>query len=60
MSTYHLKSLEEYFVNYRKSISKPEVFWGEIAEEHFLWRKPWTRVCEWDYYKPEIILKIFG
>ena len=54
MSTYHLKSLEEYFVNYRKSISKPEVFWGEIAEEHFLWRKPWTSVCEWDFDKPEI------
>lgn len=54
MSTYHLKSLEEYFVNYRKSINKPEVFWGEIAEEHFLWRKPWTSVCEWDFDKPEI------
>ena len=54
MSTYHLKSLEEYFVNYRKSINHPETFWHEIAEEHFLWRKPWNKVCQWDFSKPEI------
>lgn len=54
MSNYHIKNLEEYFQVYRKSIRNPENFWEEIAEEHFLWRKPWERVLEWDFTKPEI------
>ena len=54
MSNYHIKHLEEYFQVYRKSIRYPEVFWEEIAEEHFLWRKKWDKVLEWDFRKPEI------
>ena len=54
MSSYHIKNLEEYFQVYRKSIREPEVFWEEIAEEHFLWRKKWNNVLSWDFQKPEI------
>ncbi len=54
MSNYHIKHLEEYFKVYRKSVQQPEVFWSEIAEEHFLWRKKWDKVLEWDFSKPEI------
>ncbi|MEP2937317.1 MAG: acetate--CoA ligase [Gilvibacter sp.] len=54
MSNYHIKSLEEYFQVYRKSIRKPEEFWEEIAEEHFLWRKRWDNILEWDFSKPEV------
>lgn len=54
MSSYHIKNLEEYFQVYRKSIRFPEVFWEEIAEEHFLWRKKWDNVLSWDFQKPEI------
>jgi len=54
MSNYHIKNLEEYFQVYRKSIRYPEVFWEEIAEEHFLWRKKWDNVLSWDFQKPEI------
>ncbi|MCL7762883.1 acetate--CoA ligase [Polaribacter sp. Z014] len=54
MSNYHIKHLEEYFKVYRKSIREPEVFWEEIAEEHFLWRKKWDNVLDWDFSKPEI------
>ena len=54
MSYYHIKHLEEYFQVYRKSVREPEVFWEEIAEEHFLWRKRWDKVLEWDFSKPEI------
>jgi len=54
MSSYHIKNLEEYFQVYRKSIRYPEVFWEEIAEEHFLWRKKWDNVLSWDFQKPEI------
>ena len=54
MSSYHIKNLEEYFQVYRKSIRSPEVFWEEIAEEHFIWRKKWDKVLSWDFQKPEI------
>ena len=54
MSQYHLKNLEEYFQVYRKSVRDPETFWSEIAEEHFVWRKRWSKVLEWDFTKPEI------
>ena len=54
MSNYHIKHLEEYFQVYRKSISEPENFWEEIAEEHFLWHKRWDKVLEWDFSKPEV------
>ena len=54
MSNYHIKHLEEYYQVYRKSIREPESFWEEIAEEHFLWRKKWDTVLNWDFSKPEI------
>ena len=54
MSNYHIKHLEEYFQVYRKSVRNPEVFWDEIAEEHFVWRKKWDKVLEWDFSKPEV------
>lgn len=54
MSNYHIKSLEEYFTIYRKSVQTPELFWEEIAEEHFVWRKRWDKVLSWDFSKPEV------
>ncbi|NBC56736.1 MAG: acetate--CoA ligase [Bacteroidetes bacterium] len=54
MSHYHIKHLEEYYQVYRKSIRNPEIFWEEIAEEHFMWRKKWDKVLDWDFSKPEI------
>ncbi|MDC1162148.1 acetate--CoA ligase [Tenacibaculum sp.] len=54
MSNYSIKNLEEYFRVYRKSVSNPELFWEEIAEEHFLWHKRWDKVLDYDFSKPEI------
>lgn len=54
MSNYSIKSLEEYFQVYRRSVRNPETFWEEIAEEHFLWRKRWDNVLSWDFSKPAI------
>lgn len=54
MSNYHIKSLEEYFQVYRKSVRYPEIFWEEIAEEHFVWKKKWNKVMQWDFSKPEV------
>lgn len=53
MSNYSIKHLEEYFKVYRKSLREPEVFWEEIAEEHFSWQKKWDKVLSWDFEKPE-------
>lgn len=53
MSNYHIQSLEQYFQVYRESVQRPEEFWAEIAE-HFLWRKPWDQVLDWDFSKPEV------
>ena len=54
MSNYHIKHLEEYYQVYRKSVRNPEVFWEEVAEEHFIWRKRWNKVLSWDFTKPEV------
>jgi acetyl-CoA synthetase len=54
MSNYHIKHLEEYFQVYRKSVDNPEGFWEEIAEEHFVWRKKWNTILDWDFSKPEV------
>ncbi|NUO82728.1 acetate--CoA ligase [candidate division KSB1 bacterium] len=42
----HVKSLEEYESQYRRSIDDPEGFWGEHAQG-LHWFKPWERVLEW-------------
>lgn len=54
MSHYSIKSLEEYFQTYRKSVADPSGFWEEIAEEHFQWKKRWHTVLDWDFNTPEV------
>ncbi|WP_299104752.1 acetate--CoA ligase [uncultured Tenacibaculum sp.] len=54
MSNYHIKNLEEYFQVYRRSVRNPKLFWEEIAEEHFVWRKRWDNVLSYDFSKPEV------
>jgi len=54
MSNYHIKHLEEYYQVYRKSVRAPEMFWEEVAQEHFVWRKKWDKVLSWDFSKPEV------
>ena len=54
MSNYHIKHLEEYFQVYRKSVRNPELFWEEVAEEHFIWRKRWDKVLSWEFKTPKV------
>jgi len=54
MSHYHIKDLESYHQAYDKSIQNPESFWNDLAENHFLWRRKWDKVLDWDFEKPEI------
>ena len=46
-------SQAEYLQVYQNSISDPEKFWSEVAED-FSWRKKWSKVLEWDFHKPEV------
>ena len=49
----YIKSMEEYRRLYQRSISDPEGFWGELAEQ-LDWYKKWDKVLEWDFNKPEV------
>jgi acetyl-CoA synthetase len=48
-----ITSFEEYQEKYAKSITDPEGFWSEIAED-FLWQKKWDSVLEWNFDEPKI------
>ena len=50
---YQIKSLEQYHEVYKQSIENPEKFWGEIAS-HFLWKKPFDNVLDWNFSAPYI------
>lgn len=53
MSSYSIKSLEQYFKEYRRSIKKPKKFWAKIAENNFTWYQKWDKVLEFDMQKAE-------
>jgi acetyl-CoA synthetase len=46
-------NFEEYKAVYQRSVEDPEGFWAEQANT-FQWRKPWDKVLEWDFQKPEV------
>lgn len=50
---YQFSTLEGYKEAYQKSIENPETFWSEIAE-HFIWRKKWDCILEWNFKEPKV------
>jgi len=52
-TSYQIKTLEQYHEHYRRSIQDPEGFWGEIAE-HFIWKRKWDKVLDWNFKEPKI------
>ena len=48
-----IHSLGGYIHEYQKSITNPESFWAEVAEE-FHWLSPWQKVLEWDFKGPSV------
>ncbi len=50
---YQIKSSEQYHEAYKQSIDDPETFWGNIAS-HFLWKRRWDKVLEWNFTEPKI------
>jgi acetyl-CoA synthetase len=53
MDDYRITSFEDYQEKYNNSVEDPEGFWGEIAE-HFLWRRKWDKVLEWNFEEPNV------
>ncbi len=52
MEYYRIRSLEQYFKHFRKSVKKPDQFWENIAS-HFTWRQKWDKVYSADWQKAE-------
>ena len=50
---FQIRSIEQYEQAYRMSMEQPEAFWASVAE-HFLWRRKWDRVLEWNFKEPDI------
>lgn len=48
-----IKNISDYQEVYQESVSNPESFWAEIADD-FSWRRKWDKVLEWDFHKPEV------
>ena len=49
----NINSLEQYKIEYTKSIENPEAFWKEKAEQ-FFWHKKWDKVLSWDFNTPKV------
>ncbi len=50
---YQIKSLDQYYQDYKQSAEDPEGFWGSVAE-NFQWRKKWDKVLDWNFTEPKI------
>jgi len=50
---FQIKSLEEYHLAYQKSLENPSDFWVDVAS-HFVWKKKWDHVLEWNFEEPNI------
>jgi acetyl-CoA synthetase len=50
---YQISSIEQYRDAYRKSMENPEEFWDEVAQ-HFVWRKKWDKVLDWNFKEPDV------
>ncbi|MEP6926338.1 MAG: acetate--CoA ligase [Ginsengibacter sp.] len=50
---FQITTLDDYKSQYEKSITDPENFWADVAE-NFLWKKKWDKVLEWNFEEPAI------
>ena len=56
----YVKSLDEYRALYERSVSDPEAFWAEQAEQRITWYEKWHTVRQVDYHKAEIAWYLGG
>ncbi len=50
---FQIRSMDQYEETYRVSVNQPEEFWASVAE-HFLWKKKWDKVLEWNFKDPKV------
>ena len=50
---FQITSLEQYHIDYKKSVDEPEAFWAGVAK-NFYWRKKWDTVLDWNFTEPKI------
>ncbi len=48
-----IQTLSGYYHEYQKSVLDPEIFWSRVAET-FHWKKPWSKVLDWNFKEPDI------
>jgi len=44
----------QYRAQYQQSLTDPDGFWAERAQEFVTWMKPWHRVSHWDFHTADI------
>ncbi|MBT3044072.1 MAG: acetate--CoA ligase [Candidatus Thiodiazotropha sp. (ex Codakia orbicularis)] len=49
----------QYQEMYQQSISDPEGFWGEQAEQYVTWFKKWDKVVDWSFGKDDLHIEWF-
>ena len=49
---FRINNFEEYQAEYKKSVDSPETFWADKAE-HFVWKKKWNKVLDWNFKTAE-------
>ena len=54
MNSFEIKNFETYQAAYAASIEDPEKFWADLAENNFLWKRPWDVVFKHDFSVPKI------
>jgi acetyl-CoA synthetase len=55
-----IKNMEEYKALYKRSISDPQGFWKDMAEEHLEWFKKWEGPVEEYGFKDDIFIRYFS
>ncbi len=50
---FQITSLEQYHIDYKKSVDQPEEFWGDVAS-NFYWKKKWDKVLDWNFTEPKV------
>lgn len=53
MGVYEVKSLEQYFKVYKRSVREPRKFWSKVADD-FVWYKKWDKVLEYKLEEAEV------
>jgi acetyl-CoA synthetase len=52
--SYTIKSLPQYFKDYKHSVREPEKFWSQIARK-FEWEQRWDKVLDFDWNEAQTI-----